>query len=181
MNTWRRITAPSDRDAVSSLKAGDGVLISGIIYAARDKAHQRLCSLILEGKPLPFDPAGQFIYYVGPTPTPPGKVTGSAGPTTSYRMDPFSDIILKTGICGMIGKGKRDLNTRKLIQEYRVPYFSAFGGAGAYLGKRITSSEIIAFPELGPEAVYRFRVEDFPAVVIDDVYGQDLYENQLRK
>jgi fumarate hydratase subunit beta len=181
MNGWKHITAPFDDDTVKELRTGDGVLISGIIYTARDKAHERLC-LLIEGKmPLPFDLRGQVLYYAGPTPAPPGKASGSAGPTTSSRMDAFSETIIPSGIKGMIGKGKRDDTTKACIKKFAAPYLSAFGGAGAYLGKRIVSSKAIAFEELGPEAVYEIEVSDFPAVVINDIYGGDLYEDALRK
>ena len=178
---WKQVQSPFSEKTVRELRAGEGVLISGILYTARDKAHERLCALIAQEKALPFDLFGQVLYYAGPSPAPPGKISGSAGPTTSSRMDAFSEIILPSGIKGMIGKGKRDEKTKNLIKKIEVPYLSAFGGAGAYLGSRITSSEIVAFEDLGPEAVYEITVSGFPAVVINDIYGEDLYENALRK
>jgi len=178
---WKQISSPFSEKTVRELRTGEGVLISGVLYTARDKAHERLCVLIEQAKALPFTLSGQVIYYAGPSPAPPGKASGSAGPTTSSRMDAFSETILSGGIRGMIGKGKRDEKTKSLIKKFAVPYLSAFGGAGAYLGSRITSSKIIAFEDLGPEAIYEITVGEFPAVVINDIYGGDLYENALRK
>lgn len=176
ISDWKHIVAPFTDETVAGLRAGEGVLISGVLYTARDKAHARLCALIESGSPLPVDIRGQVIYYAGPAPAPPNRCIGSVGPTTSGRMDKFSDVILAAGITGMIGKGLRDENTKGLIRRYGVPYLSAFGGAGAFYAKRITSANIVAFEDLGPEAVYKLTVEDFPAAVVDDIYGGSLYE-----
>ncbi|MCL2025522.1 MAG: FumA C-terminus/TtdB family hydratase beta subunit [Leptospirales bacterium] len=178
---WKQIQSPFSEKTIRELRTGEGVLISGILYTARDKAHERLCALIEQAKTPPFNLAGQTLYYAGPSPAPPGKVSGSAGPTTSSRMDVFSETILSGGIKGMIGKGKRDEKTKSLIKKFEAPYLSSFGGAGAYLASRIISSKIIAFEDLGPEAVYEITVSEFPAVVINDIYGGDLYEDALRK
>lgn len=181
IKNWKRLSAPLTDDVIRDLRAGDGVLISGTIYAARDKAHQRFVEIIARNEALPFDFKGQIIYYVGPTPAAPGKISGSAGPTTSSRMDAFTEAVLSAGIKGMIGKGKRDTATKDCIRRFNAPYFSTFGGAGAYLAKRIIKSEIIAFDDLGPEAVYKMEVSDFPAVVINDIYQGDLYANAAQK
>ncbi|PKL41180.1 MAG: fumarate hydratase [Spirochaetae bacterium HGW-Spirochaetae-1] len=181
MTTWKRISTPLSYDDVSLMHSGDRFLLSGIVYTARDRAHERLRYMVAEGKELPFMPAGQVLYYVGPSPQPRGRIIGAAGPTTSYRMDPFTEVMLKTGIRGMIGKGKRDEKTRSLLQQYGGVYFSSYGGAGAYLAKRITEARVIAFEDLGPEAIYELRVLDFPVIVINDIYGGDLYEDAIRK
>lgn len=177
MNAWKEIKAPFESEAIAELRSGDGVLISGVLYTARDKAHQRICEIIKAGEKPPVSLRGQVLYYAGPSPKPPDKVTGSAGPTTSGRMDVFTETILSAGVCATIGKGRRDESVKLLIQRFKAPYLAAFGGAGAYYAKRILSSDIVAFEELGPEAVYKLRVEGFPAVVINDIYGGDLYES----
>ncbi len=177
---WKKIKLPLSEDDIKELKSGDRVHLSGIIYTARDKAHERLCDMIKKGENLPFDTLGEILYYVGPSPTPPNQIIGAAGPTTSYRMDPFTERILKTGIRGMIGKGKRNVETRELLQKYKSIYFSSFGGAGAYLSKHITGCEPVAFEDLGPEAIFRLTVKDFPVIVINDIYGSDLYEDAVK-
>ncbi len=179
--TWKRVSLPLTEEIINNLRAGDRLLLSGVIYTARDKAHERLCRMFDSGEKLPFDTNGQVLYYVGPSPTPPDGVIGAAGPTTSYRMDPFTEKIMQMKIRGMIGKGKRDKETRDLLKEHRAVYFSSFGGAGAYLALKIKEAEVIAFDDLGPEAIYRLRVEDFPVVVINDIYGGDLYEDAVSK
>jgi fumarate hydratase subunit beta len=178
---WKSIPAPITAAAAGDMRTSDLVMISGILYAARDKAHERFCRLLNEGKDLPFNPEGQVLYYMGPSPAPPGKIIGAAGPTTSYRMDPFTETMMKAGIRGFIGKGGRDASLRPLFRRYGAVYFSSFGGAAAYLNRRIVRSEPVAFEDLGPEAVLRLEVKDFPAVVINDIYGGDLYENTLRQ
>jgi len=170
------LTTPLSDEAVSELKSGDIVYLSGTIYTARDAAHKRLVELLDEGKELPFDIKGAVIYFVGPTPAKPGDPIGSAGPTTSYRMDSYSPRLIKEGLKGMIGKGKRNKDVTDACQEYNAVYFGATGGAGALLGKQIKSAEVIAYPELGPEAVRKLEVVDFPVTVINDAYGNDLYE-----
>jgi len=174
-NTYKMTTPLSDED-IEKLKCGDVVYLSGTIYTARDAAHKRLVELIEKGEPLPFDLKGSVIYFVGPTPPKPGDPIGSAGPTTSYRMDSYSPTLIKMGQKGMIGKGKRSQEVRDACKEYKAVYFGATGGAGALLGKLIKSAEIIAYPELGPEAIRKLEVEDFPVTVVNDMYGCDLYE-----
>ena len=175
------ITTPLTEGVVAQLRAGDEVAISGVLYTARDAAHKRLVSLIKSGSQLPFDLAGQVIYYVGPTPARPGLPTGSAGPTTSGRMDPYTPLLIEHGLKGMIGKGVRSLEVREVMRKYKAVYFGATGGAGALLAKRIKSSELVAYEDLGPEAIWRFVVEDFPAIVVDDIYGDDLYEQGMER
>lgn len=172
----KRISSPMTEKQARSLRSGDSVLISGTIYTARDAAHKRLCALLEEGKDLPFDVEGSIIYFVGPTPAKPGQALGSAGPTTSYRMDPYSPALIKAGLKGMIGKGKRDSNVIAAMKENGAVYFGAIGGAGALLSKCIKKSELIAYEDLGSEAIRKLEVEDFPAFVIIDSFGNNLYE-----
>ncbi|MDL1971876.1 MAG: Fe-S-containing hydro-lyase, partial [Deltaproteobacteria bacterium] len=172
----KNLTTPLSDEVISDLRAGDEVLLSGTVYTARDAAHRRLVELINKGAPLPFSLEGQIIYYVGPTPAPPGKVIGAAGPTTSSRLDAYTPTLLKAGLKGMIGKGKRGKNVIDAIKEYRAIYFVASGGAGALLSKYIYEVKLIAYPELGPEAIYKFKVKDLPLFVGNDIYGNDLYE-----
>ena len=171
-----KLTTPLTDEDVSKLKAGDIVYLNGVLYTARDAAHKRLVDLILNGEELPFDLKGAVIYYVGPTPPKPGEPIGSAGPTTSYRMDPYAPILIEHGLKGMIGKGKRNQAVREACVKHKAVYFGATGGAAALIAKAIKKAEVIAYPELGPEAVRRIEVEDFPVVVVNDVYGNDLYE-----
>jgi len=170
------LTTPLTSEDTKQLKAGDVVYLSGVLYTARDAAHKRLVELINKGEELPFDIEGSVIYFVGPTPPKPGDPIGSAGPTTSYRMDSYSPTMLANGSKGMIGKGGRSQEVKDACVKYDGIYFGATGGAGALLGKRIKSAEVIAYPELGPEAVRRIEVEDFPVTVINDTYGNDLYQ-----
>ena len=170
------LTTPLSSEDTKMLKAGDTVFLSGTIYTARDAAHKRLVELIEKGEELPFDLEGSVIYFVGPTPPKPGDPIGSAGPTTSYRMDSYSPTMLKHGSKGMIGKGKRNQAVKNACVDYDGIYFGATGGAGALLGKQIKSAEVIAYPELGPEAVRKLEVEKFPVTVINDTYGNDLYQ-----
>jgi fumarate hydratase subunit beta len=165
----------SDQDVVQ-LEVGDTVLISGVIYTARDAAHKRLVDMLAAGQPLPMDLKGQIIYYVGPSPARPGRVIGAAGPTTSYRMDAYAPTLIQLGLKAMIGKGKRAPEVIAAMQTYKAVYLGATGGAGALISQRIKSAEVIAFPELGPEAVHRLEVEDLPTIVINDCQGRDLYE-----
>ena len=175
-----RLTAPfTDADTLSELarlNAGDRVLISGTVFTARDAAHKKMIELLDGGGTLPFDPAGAVIYYVGPTPAPPGLVIGSAGPTTASRMDAYTPKLLSLGVKGVIGKGYRSEAVRKSLIENRAVYFAATGGAGILLSKRILAAEVIAFPELGTEAVRKLIFSDFPATVITDFSGNYLYE-----
>jgi fumarate hydratase subunit beta len=172
----KTITTPFTKEDAKSLRAGDQVLLSGTIYTGRDAAHKRLVALVQEGKPLPFDVENQIIYYVGPTPAKPGHVFGSGGPTTSGRMDAYAPTMLSLGLRGMIGKGYRNEEVKKAMIEYSGVYFGAIGGAGAFIGQCIESCEIIAFDDLGPEAIRRLVVKDFPLTVIVDSEGHDLYE-----
>ena len=171
-----KITAPLTRDAARKLKAGDSVLISGIIYTARDAAHKRLCELLERGEPLPFDLQNAVIYYAGPAPAKPGQVIGSAGPTTSYRMDAYSPLLIRAGQTGMIGKGRRSASVIEAMKKEGAVYFGAIGGLGALLASRIKKAEVVCYEDLGAEAVRRLYVEDFPAVVIIDCEGGNLYE-----
>lgn len=171
-----RIKAPLTREDVRKLKAGDSCLISGVIYTARDAAHKRLCELVQKGEPLPLDIKDSIIYFVGPTPAKPGQAIGSAGPTTSYRMDAYSPTLIELGQTGMIGKGKRGDNVIDAMKAHGAVYFGAIGGCGALLGKCIKKSEVIAYADLGAEAICRLEVEDFPVVVVIDSFGNNLYE-----
>ncbi len=171
-----KITTPLTREKVKSLKAGDSCLISGVIYTARDAAHKRLCELVAEGKPLPMDVKDSIIYFVGPTPAKPGQAIGSAGPTTSYRMDAYSPILIQQGQTGMIGKGKRGPEVIEAMKEHGAVYFGAIGGCGALLSQCIKEAEIVAYEDLGAEAIRRLVIEDFPVVVIIDSEGNNLYE-----
>ena len=170
------ITTPLTRERARSLKAGDSCLISGVIYTARDAAHKRLCRLVEEGKPLPMELENSIIYFVGPTPAKPGQAIGSAGPTTSYRMDAYSPMLIERGLTGMIGKGKRGTEVVAAMGEYGAVYFGAIGGCGALLGKCVKKAEIVAYEDLGAEAIRRLEVENFPAIVIIDSQGNNLYE-----
>jgi len=171
-----RIKSPFSEETVGSLKSGDRVLITGVIYVARDTAHKRMVESLDAGSPLPFDIKGQTIYYMGPAPARPGQPIGSAGPTTSGRMDAYSPRLLAAGLKGMIGKGMRSPAVKDAMKKYKAVYLSAIGGTGALISKSIKKSEIIAYEELGAEAVRRLEVEDFPATVINDIYGGDLYQ-----
>ena len=177
----KKIVTPLADAVVEDLHAGDEVQISGVIYQARDAAHKRLVALIEKGEPLPFELAGSVVYYVGPSPAKPGQVIGSAGPTTSGRMDAYAPLLIERGLKGMIGKGLRSDAVKQSMQQYKAVYFAATGGAGALLAKRIVGNEIIAWPELGAEAVARLEVADFPAIVVIDCHGADLYEEGRRK
>lgn len=176
-----KLTTPLTHEKVRTLKAGDSCLISGVIYTARDAAHKRLCELADKGEPLPFDINESVVYFVGPTPTKPGMVIGSAGPTTSYRMDAYSPLLIKMGQTGMIGKGKRGDEVIEAMKKHGAVYFGAIGGCGALLGKCIKKSEIIAYDDLGPEAIRRLEVEDFPVTVIIDANGENLYETGRKR
>lgn len=172
----KRITTPLTSEKTRDLRCGDNVLISGTIYTGRDAAHKRLVELLAQGKDLPLDVKDAIIYYVGPAPAQPGKVIGSAGPTTSYRMDAYAPALLDIGLKGMIGKGKRSPEVIEAMKRNGAVYFGAIGGAGALLAKCIKKAEVIAYEDLGAEAVRRLEVEDLPAVVIIDSQGNNLYE-----
>ena len=173
----KRVTTPLTLEQVKDLKSGDSVLISGVIYTARDAAHKRLCELAAQGKPLPFDPTDSVVYFVGPAPAKGDQVIGSAGPTTSYRMDAYSPTLIALGQRGMIGKGKRSPEVVAAMKEHGAVYFGAIGGAGALLAKCIKECELIAFEDLGAEALRKLYVEEMPLVVIIDSEGNNLYES----
>ena len=170
------VKVPLTHEDARKLKSGDSCLLSGVIYTARDAAHKRLCELIEQGKELPFDIKDSVIYFVGPTPARPGEVIGSAGPTTSYRMDAYSPTLIKLGQTGMIGKGKRSQEVIDAMKEHGAVYFGAIGGCGALLSQCIKKAEVIAYEDLGAEAIRRLEVEDFPVVVVIDSEGNNLYE-----
>ena len=170
------IKTPFTREDVKKLRAGDSCLISGVIYTARDAAHKRLCELIERGEELPLDIKDSIIYFVGPTPAKPGQAIGSAGPTTSYRMDAYSPSLITIGQTGMIGKGKRGPEVIAAMKEHGAVYFGAIGGCGALLSKCVKKAEVIAYDDLGAEAIRRLEVEDFPVVVVIDSLGNNLYE-----
>jgi fumarate hydratase subunit beta len=172
----RRITLPLTGETAAGLEAGDSVILSGVLYTARDAAHKRLLEILDRGGALPFPIEGACLYYAGPSPAAPGQIIGSAGPTTSYRMDPYTPRLLGLGLRGMIGKGKRSAEVIGAMKQAGAVYFGAIGGAGALLARRIRSSEVIAFEDLGPEAVRRLVAEDFPVTVIIDSRGNNLYE-----
>ncbi len=174
----RMNTPLSDAD-VEKLKAGDKVLLNGVIYTGRDAAHKRLFDLLKEGKPLPIDVKGQVIYYVGPAPAKPGQAIGSAGPTTSGRMDAYSPKLMEIGLKGMIGKGMRKKEVIEAMKKYKAVYFAATGGAGALLAKAIKKAQVVAYEDLGPEAITRLEVVDFPVIVVNDTKGNDLYQQGM--
>jgi fumarate hydratase subunit beta len=172
----RSLTTPLTDAAVAELRSGDQVVISGVLYVARDAAHRRMSEAAARGGSLPFDPHGQIVYYMGPSPARPGRALGSAGPTSSYRMDPYTEVLLSLGMKAMIGKGERSQEVRDLLRKYRAVYLGAVGGTGALLSRCIKEADVIAYDDLGPEAVRRLVVDDFPAIVVNDVYGGDEYE-----
>ena len=176
MSEVKKITLPLTKELAKTLKAGDRVLLSGTIYTSRDAGHKRMCEALARGEELPFDPTDATIYYVGPTPAKPGQVIGSAGPTTSGRMDAYAPTLMKVGIRGMIGKGARLDEVIEAMKENFGVYFGAIGGTGALLAKCIKSSELIAYEDLQSEALRKLYVEDMPLVVIIDSYGNNLYE-----
>ena len=174
------IKTPLTREQARQLKSGDSVLLTGVIYTARDAAHKRLCELAAQGKELPLDVKDAVIYFVGPTPAKPGEVIGSAGPTTAYRMDAYSPTLIELGLTGMIGKGKRNEAVVSAMHEHGAVYFGAIGGCGALLSRCIKKAEVIAYEDLGAEAIRRLEVENFPVVVIIDSEGNNLYETGKR-
>jgi len=177
----KRITPPLDDEVVASLKVGDRVLITGKIYTARDAAHKRFIEALRKGERLPVDLKGQIIYYVGPTPAKPGAVIGSAGPTTSIRMDKYMEPLLKAGLRATIGKGYRSWKVVELLKRYKAVYLVATGGVGALISKRIKKARVVAYEDLGPEAVRELWVEDFPAIVANDIYGGDIFEEGVKR
>ncbi len=176
-----RLATPLSKDDVARLRAGDRVLLSGVVYTARDAAHMRLVDALELGEKLPFDPQGHVLYYTGPSPTRPGQVIGSAGPTTSSRMDAYTPALLEAGLRATIGKGKRSDRVIQAMKRFGAVYFGVVGGVAALIAGSITACEVIAFPELGPEAIRRLEVKDFPAFVVNDVAGRDLYDEAAAK
>lgn len=176
-----KLTTPLKEEDLEKLKIGDEVLISGIIYSARDAAHKRMVEALDRGEQLPFDIRGQVVYYMGPSPPRPGQVIGSAGPTTSGRMDVYSPRLMAAGLKGMIGKGMRSQKVIEAIKQHRCVYFGATGGAGALISKSIKAAKIIAYEDLGAEAIYELKVQDFPVIVINDASGNDLYQEGVEK
>ena len=176
-----KLLTPLDRKMIRSLKAGDEVFLTGVIFTARDQAHKRLAALIRKGKKLPFDLRGEVIYYCGPTKTPRGKVIGSCGPTTASRMDDFTPLLLRAGLKGMIGKGSRSPEVIKAIKKCQAVYFSAYAGCGALLTKYVKKAEPVAYKELGPEAIYKLAVVGFPLIVAIDSKGNNIYARRTTK
>jgi fumarate hydratase subunit beta len=177
----KKIGLPLTDDIIKELKAGDDVLLSGVMYVARDAAHKRMIEALDLGEPLPFDIKGQTIYYMGPSPARQGQVIGSAGPTTSGRMDSYSPRLIAEGVKGIIGKGIRSPAVKEAMKKHKAVYFAAIGGTGALISKSIKKSEIIAYEELGAGAIRRLEVENFPATVVNDIYGADLYQEGKAK
>jgi len=175
MDQAYHLRTPLNSNDIEFLRSGDRVTISGTLYTARDTAHRRLMELIEAGMDLPIPIEGQVIYYVGPSPAPPGRVIGAAGPTTSYRMDPFAPRLLELGLKGMIGKGKRSKEVLEAMVKYKGVYMAATGGAGALMARAIKEARVVAYEDLGPEAIRELKVEMFPAVVVNDTLGNDLY------
>lgn len=175
MKNTKKIKSPLDDKQIIGLKAGDKVLLSGVIYTARDAAHKRLAEAIKKGKKLPVDLKGAVIYYCGPAPAAKGEVIGSCGPTTSARMDEFTPLLLGAGLCGMIGKGRRSQAVRLAIKKYKAIYFLTYAGCGALLSTFVKKTKLIAYPELGTEAIYRLEVKDFPVIVAIDAKGGNIY------
>ncbi len=181
MSQTYHLTTPLSDETVSKLKSGDIVYLNGTIYTARDAAHKRLVDLLDEGKELPFDIKGAIIYFVGPAPAKPGMPIGSAGPTTSYRMDPYSPILLEAGLKGMIGKGPRSKEVIDSMIKNKGVYFAAIGGAAVVMAQSVKAAKIIAYEDLGTEAIRELKVENLPCIVANDIYGKDLYEEGVRQ
>lgn len=177
----KSLRLPLTDDVIMDLKVGDTVYLNGPILSGRDAAHKRMVAALNEGNPLPVDISGETIYYVGPCQTPPGKVLGSAGPTTSGRMDPYAPRLIELGLKGMVGKGQRSAEVIEAMVKYRAVYFAAMGGAGALIAHSVKSANVIAYPDLGPEAMYRLILEDLPVIVAIDAYGNDLYREGKAK
>jgi len=171
----KKVNLPLTEETLAELKSGDNVLLSGVLYVARDTAHKRMVETLERGVSLPFDIRGQTLYYMGPSPAPPGRPIGAAGPTTSARMDAYTPRLLAAGLKGMIGKGVRSGEVKEAMKKHKAVYLAAVGGAGALISKSIIKSEVIAYADLGPESVLRLEVKDFPATVINDIHGGDLY------
>jgi len=181
MGNTVHLTTPLETEDLEKLQIGDKVYISGTIYTGRDAAHKRLVELVKEGKQLPFDIEGQVIYYVGPAPAPPGKPIGSAGPTTSYRMDPYAPDLMDVGLKGMIGKGPRSQSVIDSMKKNKAVYFAAIGGAAVVVAESIKEAKVIAYEDLGTEAIREMKVDNFPCIVANDVMGNDIYKEGLKK
>jgi fumarate hydratase subunit beta len=177
----RRIVSPFDEDTIASLKAGDMVTLSGVLYSARDAAHKKLVEAMQQGLPLPVQLKGQTLYYMGPSPAPPGRIIGSCGPTTSSRMDIFTSAMLDAGVRATLGKGERSSQVKAAMLAHRAVYLVTYGGAGALLSQAVTMAEVVAYPELGAEAVMRLEVKDLPAIVAADIYGGELFSQEIAK
>jgi len=177
----KKVPLPLTDETLKDLRAGDNILLTGVIYVGRDAAHKRMVEALDQGKPLPFDIRGQTVYFMGPSPAKPGKPIGAAGPTTSGRMDAYSPRLIAEGLKGMIGKGMRSQAVKDAMKKYKAVYLAAIGGAGALIAKSIKKSEVIAYEELGAEAIRRLEVEDFPVTVVNDIYGGDLYQEGKAK
>ena len=177
----KKVKLPLTDEVLQGLKAGDNILLTGVMYVGRDSAHKRLIEALEQGKPLPFDIRGQTVYFMGPSPAKPGQPIGAAGPTTSGRMDSYSPRLIAEGLKGMIGKGMRSQVVKDAMKKYKAVYFAAIGGAGALISKSIKKSEVIAYEELGAEAILRLEVEDFPVTVVNDIHGGDLYQEGKAK
>lgn len=176
-----RLNLPLTTEVVEKLKAGDKLTLSGVLYTARDSAHKRLVEALDKGDKLPIDITGQTIYYMGPAPAKPGQVIGSAGPTTSGRMDAYAPRLMAVGLKGMLGKGSRTQAVKDAMKKYKVVYFVATGGAGALIAQRIKKCQVVAYDDLGAEAIHKLEVEDLPVIVVNDAYGGDLYETGRAK
>ncbi|RMA97636.1 Fe-S-containing hydro-lyase [Hydrogenothermus marinus] len=181
MSEVKRITTPLTDEIIESLKVGDRVLLNGVVYTARDAAHKRMLEEFEKTGKFPFDIKGQVIYYVGPTPPKPGQVIGSAGPTTAYRMDKYTPKLHELGLKATIGKGWRGPEVKEALKRYKAVYFAAYGGTAALLSKHITSAEIIAYEDLGPEAIRKLTFKDFPVIVANDIYGGDIFQEGQSK
>ncbi|MGG1658092.1 Fe-S-containing hydro-lyase [Brevibacillus sp. NRS-1366] len=177
--TVKQIKLPLEQAQIDRLRAGDRVELTGTMYTARDAAHKRMAEALAAGLPLPIELHGETIYYVGPTPAKPGQVIGSAGPTTSGRMDLYTPMLLAKGLKGMIGKGKRNSQVKQGIVDHKAVYFAAIGGAAALIARTIRQAEVVAYEDLGTEGIYRLKVERFPVIVINDTHGGDLYQNPV--
>ena len=175
-NLPKIVKLPLTAKVIAGLRTGDSVRLSGVMYTARDAAHKRMVEALEKGLPLPFEVKGQTIYYMGPAPAKPGRIIGAAGPTTSYRMDIYAPRLMEAGLKGMIGKGQRSQPVLDAIKMNKAVYFAAIGGIGALMSKRIIKAEVIAYADLGTEAIRKLEVEDFPVTVINDIYGGDLYQ-----
>jgi len=181
MNEVAHLRTPLTVEDIEPLRSGNPVTITGIVYSARDAAHRKLFELIESGDALPIPIEGQVLYYVGPSPAPPGRVIGAAGPTTSYRMDPYTPRLLEFGLKGMIGKGKRSSEVKEAMTKYKAVYLAAVGGAGALMARAVKEAHVVAYPELGPEAIRKLKVERLPAIVVNDMHGNDLYIEGRKK